>query len=309
MKARSQIALKATSLFKQINLKAVVLGVAMCLSFNGVAHALDVDADDYSAGALPGGTNFGALYFQYADRNQFYHDGHVVAGGDLDSDVGILRFAHFVEIGPFLADPQFLLPIGGLNGTNSQAPLGSTAGMGDLILASTVWLYRDIPGSHYFGITPILYLPTGTYSADSVLNMGENRFKGGIQAGYVTPVFVKNLVLQLTADVTFYGNNNNYGALRQTLSQDPLAAFQGWLKYSITKDLDFRVGSTYYIGGATKTDGVNNYDQVGTANIRVGFAYNFLPGWNIMALYGRDVAVRNGFAEDNRINLRLYKIF
>lgn len=309
MKVRSQIALRAASLFKRINLKAVVLGVALSLSFNGAARALDVDADDYSAGALPGGTNFGALYFQYADRNKFYHNGHVAGGGDLVSDVGILRFAHFVEIGPFLADPQFLLPIGGLNGERSQAPLGATAGMGDLILASTVWLYRDIPGGHFFGITPILYLPTGTYSANSVLNLGENRFKGGIQAGYVTPVFVKNLVLQLTADLTIYGNNSNYGALSQTQSQEPLAAFQGWLKYSVTKDLDLRLGSTYYVGGTTKINGVSNYDQISTANIRVGFAYNFLPGWNIMALYGRDVAVRNGFSEENRVNLRLYKIF
>ncbi|MFS8035486.1 transporter [Xanthobacter sp. AM11] len=290
-------------------IRAICLIVALVLSQHGTAFALDSDADDYSAGALPAGTNLAAAYYQFATRDTLYANGNAVAGGNLDSSVGILRYARFIEIGGFLADPQFLLPFGHLYGTDSMSGLGSSAGIGDLILASTVWLYRNIESGYYFGVTPIVYIPTGDYNPRNKINLGENRWKGGLQAGYVMPIFTKDLTLQLTADVTFYGDNTNYGLYGQTLSQAPMGQFQAWLKYNVTKDFDVRFGASYFIGGETKVDGISNNDETRTANIRAGFAYNFAPSWNIMAVYGRDVAVENGFSEGNRVNLRMYTLF
>ncbi|ABM97321.1 transporter [Methylibium petroleiphilum] len=104
------------------------------------ARALDLDADDYASGAIPAGTNLALLYYQHAQRNKVYSDGNQVAGGDLKSDVGILRLVRFVDIGGFRADPQILLPFGSLKASNDLNALGSTSGVGDLIVTGTVWL-------------------------------------------------------------------------------------------------------------------------------------------------------------------------
>ncbi|NER65506.1 transporter, partial [Pseudomonas sp. MAFF212427] len=118
--------------------QACTLGIAA--SLGGQAHAVDVDAGDYTA--LPEGTNLGMLYYQHAERRSLYADGHEQPGKPgLDSDIGILRGVHFMKLGGFTIDPQFLLPFGQLEGQRDTAGLGkSDAGIGDLILASTVWL-------------------------------------------------------------------------------------------------------------------------------------------------------------------------
>ncbi len=92
------------------------------------AMAIDVDAGDYTA--LPAGTNLGLLYYQHVDRDRIYAGGNQVSGGSLDSDVGIARYVHYMKVGNFTVDPQFLLPFGTLRGTNNLKALGNTTGVG-----------------------------------------------------------------------------------------------------------------------------------------------------------------------------------
>jgi hypothetical protein len=109
------------------------------------AHAVDVDAGDYTA--FPDGTNLGMLYAQHADRNRLYANGQRVPGDNgLNSDIGVLRMIHFMKIGGFTVDPQFLLPFGRLEGRGQLGPvLGSRSGLSDLTLAATVWLIENQP--------------------------------------------------------------------------------------------------------------------------------------------------------------------
>src|SRR5271155_2756232 len=116
------------------------------------ANALDVDADDYTIGGIPAGTNLGVLYAQYGDYNSVYSDGHKVSGGDLDTYTGALRYARVVDIGPFVADPQFILPFGSEHSSDDLSVLGNRSGIGDLFLGSTVWLVHDTDKQHYFGL-------------------------------------------------------------------------------------------------------------------------------------------------------------
>jgi len=105
------------------------------------AMAIDVDAGDYTA--LPPGTNLGLLYYQHVDRDRIYARGNQVSGGSLGSDVGIARYVHYMKLGNFTVDPQFLLPFGTLRGTNNLKALGNTIGVGDLILTATGELSRN----------------------------------------------------------------------------------------------------------------------------------------------------------------------
>ncbi len=270
------------------------------------AAAIDVDAGDYTA--LPAGTNLGVLYYQHTEDNKIMSNGHQVAGGTLKSDTGILRGVHYMDIGGFIVDPQFLLPFGNVRWSDNLQALGSSGGTADLILAATVWLVNNPDKKTYFGVTPYVFVPTGSYNRDRALNLGENRWKGTLQAGFITPL-VGNLVLDLIADVTVFGDNKDYGPGGATLKQDPLVEGQVWLRYNATQSLDVRVGFAESYGGRTTVNGVSQQNRTNTNKFSVGFAWFPAPTWQVLGIYGQDISVQNGPKEDNHFKLRLLKVF
>lgn len=283
---------------------------AAMLAFAAVAAkpamAIDVDAGDYTA--LPAGTNLGLLYYQHVERDRIYAGGRQVSGGSLDSDVGIARYVHYMKLGNFTVDPQFLLPFGTLRGRNNLSALGNTTGVGDLILAATVWVYND-PGRHrYLGITPFIYVPTGSYNGNRALNLGENRWKFALQAGYITPL-VDRFTLDLVGDVTVFGHNTDFTAAHATMTEDPLVQMQAWLRYNVTDTFDVRAGLSYSMGGLTHVNGVSQGDRVNTSKFSVGFAWFPAKTWQVLGTYGNDISVHNGPMESTRVNLRVMKIF
>lgn len=271
------------------------------------AHAVDVDAGDYTA--LPAGTNLGLLYFQHAQRDKLYSAGdRVPINPGLDSDVGILRGVHFMDIGGFIVDPQFLLPFGKLKGKDDLSALGSGSGTADLILAATTWLVNDAKARTYFGITPFLFLPTGTYDRNKSLNLGENRWKFALQGGYITGL-TDAITMDLIGDVTVFGENDDFGPTSQTLKQKSQFQGQAYLRYNINPGFDLRAGLSYTAGGETKVDGVSQNDRLATSKFTLGGSYFVGPKTQVMVNYGQDIKVRQGLKESGRINLRLLQIF
>lgn len=286
-----------------LQLSALILGSALSYS----AFAVDVDAGDYTA--LPAGTNLGLVYYQNASRDELYSVGDKAAGDySLASDVGILRGVHFMDIGGYTVDPQFLLPFGNLDAGKDIAAFGEESGVGDLILAATVWLVNKPKENTYFGITPYIYLPTGTYDNNEALNLGENRYKFVLQAGYITPL-TDDITLDLVADVAMYGENDEFGANKETQKQDASFQLQAFLRYNINPGWDFRVGLSQTFGGETEVNGTKNNDEAEVTKISVGSTYFVTPSIQLLATFGRDISVENGFKEDNRLNLRVLKVF
>jgi len=299
----------ATNLFPNqkkssfIKLSALILGSVLSHS----ALAVDVDAGDYTA--LPAGTNLAMVYYQDASRDELYSGGNKVAGDySLASDVGILRGIHFMELGGYIVDPQFLLPFGTLDAGKDIAALGEESGVGDLILAATVWLVNKPEDNTYFGITPFIYLPTGTYDNKEGLNLGENRYKFALQAGYITNL-TDDISLDLLADVMIYGENDEFGAAKTTMKQEASFQLQAFLRYKMNPSWDFRVGLSQTFGGETEVNGTKMDDAAEIAKVSVGTAYFISPSIQLLATFGRDLAVENGFSEDNRLNLRVLKVF
>ncbi|MEB2519643.1 transporter [Pseudomonas sp. YuFO20] len=276
-------------------------------SFSCSAMAVDVDAGDYTA--LPEGTNLGLVYYQHAERNALYSDGHKVPiDAGLDSDIGILRGVHFTRIGDYIVDPQFLLPFGNVRAKDDLQDLGNDSGTGDLILAATVWLLNEPKNRRYFGITPFLYVPTGSYDKDRAINLGENRWKLALQAGYITGLTEK-LTLDLVGDVTFFGHNNDFGSAGDTQKQDPLYQGQAFLRYNFTERFDVRAGISKLWGGESNISDIDMDDKPGTSKFTVGTSYFVTPGTQLMVNYGQDITVDNGFEEDSRINFRILQLF
>ncbi len=288
---------------RAVQLSSLVLATMLSHS----ALAVDVDAGDYTA--LPAGTNLALAYYQTASRDALYSGGNKVDGDfSLASDVGILRAVHFMDIGGYIVDPQFLLPFGTLDAGKDIAALGEESGTGDLILAATVWLVNKPEDNTYFGITPYIYLPTGTYDNEKGLNLGENRYKFVLQAGYITNL-TDDISFDLVADVMLYGENDEFGANKATMEQEASFQLQAFLRYKMNPTWDFRVGLSQSFGGETEVNGAKMNDAAEITKMSIGTTYFITPSIQLAATFGRDLAVENGFSEDSRLNLRVLKVF
>lgn len=287
-------------------LAAILLPLAVAMAPLPCA-ALDVDAGDYAA--LPPGTNLGLLYYQHASRDALYSNGNKAAGNNrLDSDVGILRGVHYMDVGGYTIDPQFLLPFGSLRAKDNLSALGDASGVGDLILAATLWLVNDPKSNTYFGITPFITAPTGRYDKNKSLNLGENRWKYTLQGGFITGLTDK-LLLDVIGDVTIFGRNDEFGASSATMKQRALYELQTFLRYQITPTWDVRLGAAHVTGGQTEVNGTRQNDRTRTTKVSLGTAYFLTPTIQAMASYGRDISVENGLRENNRFNFRVLKVF
>ncbi|MCQ4345950.1 transporter [Pseudomonas stutzeri] len=273
------------------------------LSCSRPANALDLDAGDYVPAAA--GTTLGLLYLQQAERDHLYRDGHRLAGSPgLDSQIGILRLVHYADLGGYRVAPQILLPFGRLDGRHDGGALGDSRGLADPILAMPVWLLNRPERRRFFAITPYLFIPAGRYDHDQPLNLGENRWKLTLQAGYVTGIGEK-LALDLAADVTFYADNDRYGPQKRHHEQKPSYQYQGFLRYPLSDTFDLRGGLSWQHGGENCLDSSWLDDSQRTGKWSAGFAWFFRPDAQLAATVGRDLTVDNGFREDSRLNLRL----
>lgn len=284
------------------------LAVAGLALASAASHAIDIDAGDYTA--LPAGTTVGVLYAQHAERKSLYANDQRVPGDmGLDSDIGILRVIHFMKISGYTVDPQFLLPFGQLKARGDLGPvLGKRSGTADLILAATVWLQEDATNRRYFGITPFVFAPTGTYDAARPMNLGENRWKYALQAAYVHGVGDK-LTFDVAADITAYGRNDKANPAGDNLTQKPTVQLQGFVRYAMSPAWDLRAGLSHTRTGETKLAGVANGDDAQITKMQLGSAVFVGPKTQLLATWGRDLKVDNGFKESSRLNLRLLQLF
>jgi len=289
---------------KQLVKMTLAAGIA---ALGSSSYAIDIDAGDYTA--LPEGTNVGLVYYQHAERNTLQSNGNQVAGNNgLNSDIAILRLIHFTKIGDYVVDPQVLLPTGRLNATGDlSAPLGSATGTADAIFAATVWTLNDPVNRRYFGITPFVYAPTGNYDASKgAMNLGENRWKYALQTAYIHGLGDK-WTLDLAADVTSYGTNDNFQGKSKT--QANTTQLQGFLRYALTPTWDLRAGVSKTHVGSTSLNGVNQSDSADITKVQLGSAMFIDQKTQILATWGQDTKVDNGFKENARLNLRLLRVF
>lgn len=288
------------------SLRCIVAAFALSAMLTPLSGwAIDVAPGDYVP--PPVGTTAGLLYLQHAERNALYGGGsRVAADPQLTSEVGILRLIHYISISGVTVAPQILLPFGRLKAGRDIAALGKTDGVGDVILAAPVWVINEPSSGTYLGLTPYLFLPTGNYNSNRALNLGENRTKLNLQAGFVKRLSDK-IHLDLTGDVMFYGKNDN-NAGKTTLRQDRMYQLQGYLRYQYTAGTNVFLGLSQIMCGESRINGIDADDASRQRKFSVGASHFVRPTTQLMLSVGRDLKVENGFKEKMRLNLRLLQV-
>lgn len=278
----------------------------------GVLQSVPATAADVLPGAytaLPVGVNVLQAFYTHIERDSQYIDGHKrPIDARLESDVYQLRYHRIFDVGGYAVNSNIIVPYGQLEGKRDLSSLGKEDGLGDVVLNTIVWLVNDPKTRTYFGISPYVFLPTGDYDNDRRLNLGENRWKFVLQAGYTTSL-TDNLLFDLTGDVTLYGKNDDFGASSAELKQDAAYQAQTYLRYKLSPAVEAHAGLSHVWGGETEINGVQQGNELRTTKYMLGASYLFRPTTQLLAQFSRDVSVENGFKESGKFVLRFTQLF
>lgn len=281
--------------------------LALWLAAARSAYAIDVDPGDYET-PVPGHPIL-LLYAQHVERSRIYVDGNAAAtNARLSSDIGLLRYGVPIQTSAGVFLPQFILPFGRLKSDGNLSGLGDAHGTGDLLLAAPLWPITDRDGRKHFGISPYLFLPTGSYDKNRGLNLGENRWKFDLQVGSVTPLG-NQFSLDLALDAMVYGSNKEFGRASQVMRQDVTYQLQGTINYLYTDATRFAIGLSHKTGGRTRIDGAAQNDKTKTTKVLLSASTFISPTNQLLLSYGQDLSVLNGLKEDTRFNFRLLHVF
>ncbi|MGI4730563.1 MAG: transporter [Janthinobacterium lividum] len=222
----------------------------------------------------------------------------------------MLRFVHFTKLGPFVVDPQIILPIGAVHDAHVAGQnLGSSTGVGDALIFATIWLVNKPTPDHstYLGFSPIVQFPTGTYDHNNAVNFGNNRWSFDPQLGFIQGLG-KNVTFDIYGDVNWFGVNDDAGPLSQRLVKKAVSHVQTYLRYALPDKATVALGYAGYWGGKEYLDGIYTGTRTEHQQIRVAWQKFVAPKWQLELIGARDVQAREGFREAARVQVRVLKI-
>jgi hypothetical protein len=111
-------------------------------------------------------------------------------------------------------------------------------------------------------------VPTGQYDADSLLNIGANRWVVKPEIGMSIPW--EKWSFEFTAGARFFADNDDFVG-DATLEQDPLYNLQLHLVYDLTRRQWISLNGNYFFGGVTHQNGVELPNR--QENSRVGLTW------------------------------------
>ena len=269
----------------------------------------DVFPTDYIA--LKDGTLNTALYLGHRRQQGPYVNGHKVFDGSINSSLAAIRLSYHMDIGKnYTFAPVAVMSWADTSSGPallSRAIGDETKGLTDLRLGGTFWFHRNFDRREYAAVSLFAALPTGHYDERQILNPGENRWKWILSGGLMLPIG-NRLVVDLSPEIAWYGDNNDY-LVRHRLEQDTSYALTGYLRYKITPDFQLVTGAQINRGGATAIDGINQNNAPENTRLSLGILY-LTPSrdqWQLR--YSHDSGTEYGFKTTNEVILRLTSQF
>ena len=253
----------------------------------------------------PPGTLAIFAYYEHLSASNLYANGNKASSNiDLTGNIGLFRPVYFTQIGPFVIDPQCIIPFGSLNlDLNNGMPSSNSSGFGDPILLATIWFLNDPKSKTWLGFTPYFYIPVGSYDNSKLVNLSENRWHFREELGFVKgweiiPEHPLYFELQVAGD--FYTNNtdvllNPATGATGSMSQSPGLTVESHLSYDVTKL--FWASADYYYHYVGKQS-VNSTTLANTggpgSTVGLTLGYNIAPGFQLLFQYKADAYVENG---------------
>jgi hypothetical protein len=181
-------------------------------------------------------------------------------------------------------------------------PGSNASGMGDLRVGNAFWFHIDRPNRTYGLVSLFASFPTGEYNTSSALNVGENRVRYVLSAGWMQPIAGKWLI-DVAPEVAIYGEDDRYLGTR-VRTQDTSYALTSYLRYRQSDVLQFYGGAQINRGGATQATGIAPTGAPDNTRLYLGTMLFTSPKQQWQLRYSKDVQIQNGLRSDGEISLR-----
>ena len=151
------------------------------------------------------------------------------------------------------------------------------SGMGDmrfrfsmLLIGGKTGTVQEIsqnPRATILGFGLNMFVPTGQFFPDKLVNLGTNRWSFRPELGLSQPIG-RRWLLDFYSGLWLFTTNNSFYPGSSARTQKPMGAFQTHFSYNITSLLWIAINTTYYVGGTSSIDNIYNDDR--QDNSRIG---------------------------------------
>jgi hypothetical protein len=216
-------------------------------------------------------------------------EGTIDLGGFVDTTelgVGVVTpsYHHNFDLGGNSAAFLIGLPIGGLSFATAGGAIDVDTGIaqGDMFIGGTMGLVGmpSLTPAEYFQYVPgfqlsaeaKLFLPTGDYDPDRIVNLGLNRWtlEASLPITYVLGAAMLDpqlMTFELRPVVVVFGDNDDPFGPASTLSQAPIFGLEGHVTRNFGSSLWAALDGYYETGGETSYDGVAQDDAIETLSL------------------------------------------
>jgi hypothetical protein len=202
-------------------------------------------------------------------------------------------------------------------GTGTNEPVGPLAriapadnGMIDTTLVLAYWPYVDRTSKTFVGVAGYLISPTGSYSSDRAINMGENRYRWAGQIAYQTRI-APDLDWMSAFDTLWFGKNDaskSFGNGVGTLEQKALYSAQTGLLYRLNSQYAIAASYFYSEGGETVFKGAAQNNSIKSHRYQLSGIGDYSFG-RLTLQYGQDIDNNAALEDKRRVFLRYTKFF
>jgi hypothetical protein len=248
--------------------KWVLIVLILAASAAG-ARAQEIEPRAFSN--VPIGVNFVIAGYAYAEGGLVTNPALPLENADLQTHNTVLAYARALDLCGRSGKFDIILPYSWISGTAElagQLQEREISGFGDPRLRFSVNLFgapalslkefAAYQQDTIIGASVQVSIPTGQYDSNKLVNVGTNRWfikpELGLSKAWAS------WTLELATSATFFTDNDDFlgGKNRE---QDPIYSVDGGLIYSFPHNIWVALNGTYFTGGRTTVDGVENDDR------------------------------------------------
>ena len=276
---------------------------ALALLLAATASAQEMEPRAFSPSPI--GTNFALAGFSHVSGDVSIDPSLPITNVQANINVYSLGYLHTFGLLERSASVGILVPYdrAGISGNVEEigARRADRTGMGDILMRFS-WILVGSPAltpeefahrtrTTTAGVNLKVLAPTGQYDSTHLINIGQNRWAFKPEVGLSQPIgnwFTDGIV----GAWVYTDNTNFFGG--QTRSQEPLYTFQADAGYEFRPGLWVSANGTYYTGGKTTVNGVQNQDRQQTTRYGITASTPLGAGWSTKFNWSKGATTRIG---------------
>jgi hypothetical protein len=142
------------------------------------------------------------------------------------------------------------------------------------------------------GVSVNVGAPTGQYESGKLVNISTNRwlFRPEVGVSHV----IQKWTFELATAVSFFTHNDDFFPGGKTREEDPIYSLQGGVVRSLPRGMWTSLNGTYFAGGRSTVDGVQNDDRQSNTRAALTFTTPVSRKQSIKLFAGTGVSTRTG---------------